>query len=314
MQIANEKPGIVGAGTGEEEEKVSIWYKFVVLLVVVIPFLATIYAITLVWQRYVTALDIAMMLVMYVISGMGITIGFHRLLTHRSFETNKYLRGMFLIMGSMAVEGPAATWASTHIQHHAHSDKEDDPHSPLEGLWHAHIGWMFSDKPANIKKYGAWLLKDEQVMFFSRTFFIWVGLGILIPMLVGAAAYGWEGLWRGLLWGGLVRIFITHHITWSVNSVCHTFGSRMFHTSDRSYNNWIVGLLAFGEGWHNNHHAFPRAAFHGMRWWQVDLSAYVIKLLAKVGLVWNIWQPSPEMQQKRLSTNPAPKGAMTIDE
>jgi stearoyl-CoA desaturase (delta-9 desaturase) len=265
-------------------------YRAAVLGIVVIPFIATLYAIYQLWMTYVTPLDVVLMFSLYVLTGVGITIGFHRLLTHRSFETRPFIRAFFLVLGSMAAEGPAISWASQHIQHHANSDHEDDPHSPVEGLWHSHVGWLFKDKLVDTQKYGAWLLKDPLVVFISKTFLVWVALGLLIPFAIGG--------WSGLLWGGLVRMFITHHVTWSVNSVCHTFGRRMFHTRDRSYNNWVVGLLAFGEGWHNNHHAFPRAAFHGMRWWQVDLSAYIIRGLAAVGLVWNVWQPSRELLEK----------------
>jgi stearoyl-CoA desaturase (delta-9 desaturase) len=284
-------------------------YKFVVLMIVVLPFAATIYAIQRLWMSYVTPLDLGLMFSLYILSGLGITVGYHRLLTHRSFETATPLRALLLVLGSMAVEGPAIHWASMHIQHHAHSDQEGDPHSPLEGLWHAHIGWLFDDGSAQPEVYGAWLLKDRLVGFISKTFLLWVALGLLIPFVIGYIAAGWNGAWSGLLWGGLVRIFITHHITWSVNSVCHTFGSRMFHTKDRSYNNWVVGLLALGEGWHNNHHAFPRAAFHGMRWWQFDLSAYLIRLLAALGLAWNVWNPTREMQEKWSTRRPGAPAA-----
>jgi stearoyl-CoA desaturase (delta-9 desaturase) len=131
------------------------------------------------------------------------------------------------------------------------------------------------------------------VMFMTRTFFVWVALGFVIPYLLGG--------WTGVLWGGLVRIFLTHHVTWSVNSVCHTFGRRMFETSDESKNQWLVGLLAFGEGWHNNHHAFPRSAFHGLRWWQFDLSAYIIRLLEWTGLAWDVWRVPAESLKARLA-------------
>jgi stearoyl-CoA desaturase (delta-9 desaturase) len=182
----------------------------------------------------------------------------------------------------MAVEGPALDWASIHIKHHANTDTEDDPHSPLDGFFHAHIGWFISGFLAEPEVYGTWLRKDRLVMFMSKTFFIWGALGLVIPYLLGG--------WTGVLWGGLVRMFLTHHVTWSVNSVCHTFGRRMFDTGDQSRNQWLVGLLAFGEGWHNNHHAFPRSAFHGLRWWQFDLSAYIIRLLEWTGLAWNVWR------------------------
>ncbi|MEF3273170.1 MAG: acyl-CoA desaturase [Chloroflexus sp.] len=264
--------------------------KFVVLLIVVLPFLGTIYAMVMLWQQYVDWLDVTLMLILYVISGLGITIGFHRMLTHKSFETSRPMKALFLIMGCMALEGDPISWASTHIQHHAHSDDEEDPHSPLEGLWHSHVGWLFTHKH-NIEMYGKWLTKDPTIVWVSKTWYLWAALGILVPTLIAG--------WSGLIWGGLVRIFLTHHITWSVNSICHTFGRRDYNTRDASRNNFIVGLLAFGEGWHNNHHAFPRSAFHGLRWWQIDISAYIIRALEKLGLVWNVYRVKPEDQLKR---------------
>lgn len=267
--------------------------KFVVLLIVLLPFLGAIYAMVMLWQQYVDWLDVTLMLVLYVISGLGITIGFHRMLTHKSFETSRPLKALFLIMGCMALEGDPISWASTHIQHHAHSDDEEDPHSPLEGLWHSHVGWLFTHKN-NIEMYGKWLLKDPTIVWVSKTWYLWAALGILIPTLIAG--------WSGLIWGGLVRIFLTHHITWSVNSICHTFGRRDYNTRDASRNNFIVGLLAFGEGWHNNHHAFPRSAFHGLRWWQIDISAYIIRALEKMGLVWNVYRVKPEDMHKRQAT------------
>jgi stearoyl-CoA desaturase (Delta-9 desaturase) len=264
--------------------------KILVFLGVVVPLLATVYAIVQLWQRYVTWLDIALMLVLYLISGLGITIGYHRMLTHKSFETSKPLKALFLIMGCMAWEGNPITWASTHIKHHAHSDQDDDPHSPLVSLWHAHIGWIFTEV-ADPDTYGSWLRKDPVVVWVDRTWWIWGLLGAVIPFLIGG--------WSGLLWGGLVRIFLTHHITWSVNSVCHTFGRRPYRTQDASRNNWLVGLLAFGEGWHNNHHAFPRSAFHGMEWWQFDLSAWLIRLLEATKLVWQVYRVKPTDKRKR---------------
>jgi stearoyl-CoA desaturase (Delta-9 desaturase) len=264
--------------------------KIGVLAIVVIPLVATIYAIVLLWQRYVGPTDLALLLTFYVLSGLGITVGFHRLLTHKSFETFAPIKGFFLACGCMALEGNPIAWASYHIQHHAHSDQEDDPHSPLEGLWHSHIGWMFLSKPRT-EVYGTWLHKDPVVVFMDRTWLLWAALGFVIPFAIGG--------WSGLLWGGLVRVFLMHHVTWSVNSICHTFGNRMFNTKDASRNNWLVGLLALGEGWHNNHHAFPRAAFHGMRWWQVDISAYLIRTLEATRLAWKVYRVKPEDEFKR---------------
>ncbi len=267
--------------------------KIVMLVVVVLPFLATLFAIVLLWQRAVNWTDIVLLIAFNVIGGLGVTIGYHRMLTHRSFQPHPVVKLIFLAFGSMAVEGPAMEWAATHIKHHAHSDREGDPHSPVEGFWHAHMGWMFKTTDADPNVYCRNLARDPMIVFMSSTFFLWVLLSLAIPFAIGG--------WTGLLWGGLVRIFFTHHITWSVNSVCHTFGNREFETKDQSRNEWIVGLLAFGEGWHNNHHAFPRSAFHGLHWWQFDLSGYVIWTLERVGLVRDVYRVSPTIRNRHTS-------------
>lgn len=267
------------------------FYKAMVLIVVVGPLVATVFAIMQLWQRAIHPLDIVLLLSMYAITAMGVTIGFHRMLTHRSFRPHPIIKFLFLVLGSMSLEGPAVQWAATHTRHHALADREGDPHSPVEGFFHAHIGWMFKDREADPEVYARHLLADPVVMFVSRTFFVWVGLSLLLPFLLGG--------WSGLLWGGLVRLCLTHHVTWSVNSVCHTFGKREFETNDKSRNEWLVGLLAFGEGWHNNHHAFPRSAFHGMHWWQVDFSSYIIWTLERVGLVKEVYRVTPAMRARR---------------
>jgi stearoyl-CoA desaturase (delta-9 desaturase) len=269
--------------------------KIVMLVVVVLPFLATLFAIWLLWQRAVNWTDIALLLAFNVLAGLGVTVGYHRMLTHRSFRPHPVVKFIFLVLGSMAVEGPALEWAATHIKHHAHSDREGDPHSPVEGFWHAHMGWMFNRSFADPNVYCRNLVKDPIVVFVSRTFILWVILSLAIPFAIGG--------WTGLLWGGLVRIFFTHHITWSVNSVCHTFGKREFETRDQSRNEWIVGLLGLGEGWHNNHHAFPRSAFHGLHWWQFDLSGYVIWTLERIGLVRDVYRVTPAMRARYASKN-----------
>jgi len=264
--------------------------KIVMLVVVIVPFLATLFAIWLLWDRAVNWTDLALLVAFNVIGGLGVTVGFHRMLTHRSFHPHPVVKSILLAFGSMAVEGPALEWAATHIKHHAHSDRDGDPHSPVEGFWHAHMGWMFNRSPADPNVYCRNLVKDPIVVFVSRTFILWVVLSLVIPFAVGG--------WTGLLLGGLVRIFLTHHITWSVNSVCHTFGKREFETRDQSRNEWIVGLLGFGEGWHNNHHAFPRSAFHGLHWWQFDLSGYVIWTLERMNLVSDVYRVSPAMRAR----------------
>jgi stearoyl-CoA desaturase (Delta-9 desaturase) len=264
--------------------------KIVMLVVVIVPFLATLFAIWLLWDRAVNWTDLALLVAFNVICGLGVAVGFHRMLTHRSFQSHPVVKFILLAFGSMAVEGPALEWAATHIKHHAHSDRDGDPHSPVEGFWHAHMGWMFNRSPADPNVYCRNLVKDPIVVFISRTFILWVVLSLVIPFAIGG--------WTGLLWGGLVRIFLTHHITWSVNSVCHTFGKREFETRDRSRNEWIVGLLGFGEGWHNNHHAFPRSAFHGLHWWQFDLSGYVIWTLERMNLISDVYRVSPAMRAR----------------
>ena len=262
-----------------------------VLVVVVAPFLATIVAIVQLWQWLVTWQDLALLIGMYLPISLGVTAGFHRMLTHRSFRAHPVVRATLLILGSMAVEGAAITWAANHLKHHALADKEGDPHSPVDGLFHAHLGWLLTTDDADPKVYCRHLLRDPVVVFVDRTFLLWVALSLLIPFAIGG--------WTGLLWGGLVRMFYVHHVTWSVNSVCHTFGRRSFETSDRSRNQWTVGLLALGEGWHNNHHAFPRSAVHGLDRWQFDASAWLIAGLERLRLVREVQRIAPEVIARR---------------
>lgn len=281
-------------------------YKAAVLIVVIVPLLATLLALKFLWDRAVNWSDLTLLVVMYSLIALGVTVGYHRMLTHRSFRPNAVVKFIFLVLGSMSFEGPAIQWAATHVKHHAESDKEGDPHSPVEGFFHAHVGWMFQNREADPNIYARQLLQDNMVMFVSRTFLLWAILSLLIPFAIG----GWSGLmmgdwsvflWgslRGLLWGGLVRMFLNHHVTWCVNSVCHTFGKREFKTTDRSHNEWVVGLLAFGEGWHNNHHAFPRSAFHGLHWWQFDLSGYLIWTLERVGLVRDVYRIPAKLRER----------------
>lgn len=264
--------------------------KLIVLAVVIIPFLATILAIVLLWKRAVHGSDLVLLVTLYTLVVLGVTVGYHRMLTHRSFRPHPVVKCILLILGSMSLEGSALEWAATHIKHHAHADRPGDPHSPLEGFFHAHFGWLLHDHDADPHVYCRNLVADPVVVFVSRTFLLWVVLSFVIPFAIGG--------WTGLLWGGLVRVFLTHHVTWSVNSVCHLFGKREFETNDQSRNEWIVGLLAFGEGWHNNHHAFPRSAFHGLHWWQFDLSGYLIRLLERLSLVHDVYRIPPSSRAR----------------
>ncbi len=256
-----------------------------VLVVVLVPFLATAFAVVQLWERAVSGRDLALLVGLYVPISLGVTAGFHRMLTHRSFRAHPVARGVILALGSMAVEGAAIGWAANHLKHHALADKEGDPHSPLDGLLHAHLGWLFATTRADPEVYCRHLLNDPVVRLVDRTFALWVVLSLLVPFALGG--------WTGLLWGGLVRMFFVHHITWSVNSVCHTFGTRAFATTDRSRNQWLVGLLGLGEGWHNNHHAFPRSAVHGLDRWQLDVSAWLIAALEALRLASDVQRIAP---------------------
>ncbi len=279
---------------------------------VVIPFLATLAAVVLLWNKVVSATDLVIAAVMYLATAVGITVGFHRLLTHRSFQTSKPLEYTFAVLGSMAVQGPVISWVADHRKHHAHTDSEGDPHSPhighqgglrgvAAGLWHAHAGWLMSTQGrADWKRYAADLSEDRGMRLIARQFVPLVLLTLLLPALAGYVASGTlAGAATGLLWGGLVRIFFVHHVTWSVNSVCHYFGTRRFLTEDRSTNVFWLALPSLGESWHHNHHAFPRSAVHGLRRWEIDPSALIIGALERLGLAWNVVRISPERQAQR---------------
>jgi stearoyl-CoA desaturase (delta-9 desaturase) len=271
-------------------------YKAVLVVWAVGPLVGTVWAMVELWQDWLSWTDVTLFVVLYLATGMGITLGFHRLLTHRSFETPAPVRALFLILGCMANQGRPVDWAANHLKHHAFSDEDGDPHSPLEGFFHAHLGWFFKAPPADRVRYTGSLLKDPLIMFIDRTTIVWLALGLVIPYLIGG--------WSGLLWGGAVRMAFVSHATFAVNSICHTFGARPFATSDESRNNWIIAMLTFGEGWHNNHHAFPAMAYHGMGWRQFDPTAVMIKFLKVLGLARNIKQPRPELVERRLAPKP----------
>jgi stearoyl-CoA desaturase (delta-9 desaturase) len=279
---------------------------------VVVPFAATIAAVVLFWNSLVSPADLVIAAVMYLLTAAGITVGFHRLLTHRSFQTSKPLEYTFAILGTMAVQGPVISWVADHRKHHAHTDEEGDPHSPhvghdggvrgvFAGLWHAHTGWLMSTQGrADWKRYAPDLYEDRGMRTISRRFVLLIGVSLAIPALAGYIVSGTLlGALTGLLWGGLVRIFFVHHVTWSVNSVCHFLGSRRFETDDRSTNVFWLALPSLGESWHHNHHAFPRSAVHGLKKWEPDPSAFIITVLEKLGLARNVVRISPERQAER---------------
>jgi len=286
--------------------------KYANLGAVVIPFIATIAAIVLLWNSLVTPADLVIAAVMYMLTAIGVTVGFHRQLTHRSFQTSKPLEYTFAVLGSMAVQGPVIAWVADHRKHHAHTDEAGDPHSPhvsedghhqgvLRGLWHAHSGWLMSNQGrADWKKYARDLYEDDGMRTINRRFPLLVLLTLAVPALAGFLISGTAlGALTGLLWGGLVRIFFVHHVTWSVNSVCHFLGSRRFDTDDHSTNVFWLALPSLGESWHHNHHAFPRSAVHGLGRWEPDPSALIITGMEKLGLARNVVRISPERQAER---------------
>ncbi|MEJ7788616.1 MAG: acyl-CoA desaturase, partial [Thermoleophilaceae bacterium] len=277
---------------------------------VLVPFLAFLAAVPLLWNDLIGPSDLAILAGLYLASAFGITIGYHRMLTHRAFETYRPVKYLFAILGSMAVQGPVIGWVADHRKHHAHTDEEGDPHSPhvghgsgLRGLYHAHMGWLFeTNGVADSKRYARDLLEDRGMRFISRNFLLWVALGLAIPFGLGYAFTGTlSGALTALLWGGLVRIFFLHHVTWSINSICHFVGERRFETDDKSTNVFWLALPSLGEAWHHNHHAFPRAAQQGLRWWEIDISALVIRAMRRLRLAWNVVLISPERQRERLA-------------
>jgi stearoyl-CoA desaturase (Delta-9 desaturase) len=289
--------------------------KIVNLGAVVVPFLATLAAIVLLWNSLVSGTDLAIAAAMYLLTAVGITVGYHRLLTHRSFQTSKPLEYLFAIFGSMAVQGPVISWVADHRKHHAHTDEEGDPHSPhvghgdgiggvLAGLWHAHTGWLLSTQGrADWKKYAPDLYEDRGMRTISRRFPLLVLATLALPALAGYLLTGTLlGAFTAFLWGGLVRIFFVHHVTWSVNSVCHFLGSRRFETDDHSTNVFWLSLPSLGESWHHNHHAFPRSAVHGLKRWEPDPSGLIITAMEKLGLARNVIRISPERQAERASS------------
>jgi stearoyl-CoA desaturase (Delta-9 desaturase) len=282
------------------------------LTAAVLPFAAFIAAIVLFWNSLVGLSDLVIFGVMYFVTAMGITVGYHRMLTHRAFDAPKPIRYTLAILGSMAVQGSVIDWVADHRKHHAFTDEEGDPHSPhghgggfqgaLKGLWHAHMGWLFETQGAAEKRrYAKDLLDDPGLRKISRKFPWLVLAGLAIPAVLGFVLTGGSlmGALTGYLWGGLVRVFMVHHVTWSINSVCHYFGRRRFDIEDHSTNVFWLALPSLGESWHHNHHAFPRSARHGLRWWEIDISGLIIRGMEKVGWARNVVTVEPERQRSK---------------
>jgi stearoyl-CoA desaturase (delta-9 desaturase) len=277
-----------------------------------LPFIALGIVCWQVWSDLLRWSDVAVFLIMYVLTGLGVTVGFHRHLTHRSFKAKRWLRGLLAILGSVAIEGPVISWVADHRKHHTYSDQEGDPHSPhvghggglrgaLKGLGHAHVGWLFIHTHRGARKrYARDLIEDPLISFVDRTFLVWVFAGFLAAFGLGFAIGGTlDAALTGLLWGAGVRMLVVHHVTYSINSLCHFFGRQRFPTDDESRNLFWLALPTFGESWHNNHHAFPTSAEHGLKRWEIDPSALVIRGLERLGLVWDVVRIDPERQARK---------------
>ena len=290
-------------------------HKLANLIGVGVPPAALLAAIVLLWHRAVGPLELGVMAVLYVLTALGVTLGYHRMFTHRALDGSRPLRAILAVLGSMALEGSVITWVADHRKHHAFTDQEGDPHSPhlsgpgflgaIRGLWHAHVGWLFETVgQAERERFAPDLMKDHMIRVIDRLFLLWAALGLAVPFAIGWLIGGSLGVaLTTLLWAGLVRVLLLHHVTWSINSVCHFFGRRRFAIDDESRNVFWLAPFSMGEAWHHNHHAFPTSAFHGLRFWErvSDPTGLLITLLERVGLVWNVVRISPERQAAKLA-------------
>ena len=289
---------------------------------VVVPFVAFVVAVVLAWNSWVDAADLALLVALYLPVGFGVTLGYHRLLTHRAFQTKPWVAYTLATLGTMSVQGPVISWVADHRKHHAHTDVEGDPHSPhvghgagisgaFKGLLFAHVGWLISEQGrAQRSRYAKDLLEDKGMRWISRHFVAIIVAGLAIPTVLGFVIHGftWQGALRGLIWAGFVRVFFLHHVTWSINSVCHFFGTRRFDTEDESRNVFWLALPSLGEAWHHNHHAFPRSATHGFRRLELDPTGWLVRGMQRMGLIWNVVEITPERQQERLAGSAAGAG------
>lgn len=273
---------------------------------ILIPTLVTGVAIALLPFASLHWTAILSCLSLYIFTTLGITVGYHRFFSHASFKTYPLIQVMLVIFGSMAAQGHMMHWVCNHRRHHQYTDQSGDPHSPhitikgktlrpFNGFFYAHMGWLLEGEFPNVL-YAKDLLKNPLLVQVNRLYLLWVLLGFVIPAVFGGCVTGsWLGVWQGMLWGGFVRIFLVHHAIWSINSINHLYGNRPFKTSEKSTNNLWVALINLGEGWHNNHHAFPNSAVHGFSRWQIDMSAWLIRTLEFLSLAWDIKTPTPEM-------------------
>lgn len=293
------------------------WEQVALTIFIAAPIVALAITVPLTWGHIIGWHDMVIAAAFYAISGHGITVGFHRYFTHGAFKARRPLRIALAIAGSLAIEGPVTRWVADHRRHHAYSDQEGDPHSPwryghglanlAKGLWHAHIGWLFDVEQTNQKRFAPDLLADKDIARVNRLFPLWVAVSLLSPALIGGLwSMSWHGALTACIWGSVVRIGFLHHITWSINSICHAVGSQPFTSRDQSRNVWPLAFLSMGESWHNLHHAEPTAARHGVDPWQYDSSGDLIKAFEKLGWATDVrWSSPQRIAAKRATADAA---------
>ncbi|RZS34455.1 stearoyl-CoA desaturase (delta-9 desaturase) [Herbihabitans rhizosphaerae] len=276
---------------------------------VIIPLLALITAVPFAWGWGLGWTDIALGAGFFVMSGLGVTVGYHRLFTHGSFKPKRWLKIVLALSGNLAVQGTVTDWVADHRRHHAFSDREGDPHSPwlfgtspwalAKGFGHAHMGWLFDRSKTNVERFAPDLLADKDIQAVDKHFVLWTATTVLAPgVLGGLITWSWWGALTGFFWAGLVRIALLHHVTWSVNSICHMMGERPFKSRDKAANFWPLAILSFGESWHNSHHADPTCARHGVLRGQLDISARLIWIFEKFGWATDVRWPTPQRLAK----------------
>lgn len=292
-------------GTGEQ---------ILLYIFVLVPLLALFAAVPLAWQGgWLSWTDVILTAVFYVVGVLGITVGYHRHFTHGSFKAKQPLRVALAIAGSTAIQGSVIQWVADHRRHHAYSDRDGDPHSPwrfgktagalARGLWWAHMGWLFDPEKTNRERFTPDLLKDKHLRFVSNTFGLWAAVSLLLPAVLGGLiSQSWHGALTAFFWAGLVRVGLLHHVTWSINSICHAVGERPFTSRDMSSNFWPLAILSMGEAWHNLHHADPTSARHGVMKGQIDISARLIWIFEKLGWAYNVKWPSQERIAAKLAS------------
>lgn len=285
------------------------------LLFDILPIVGTVAALAFLFVHPLGLTELVLFFSLWLLTGLGITVGYHRLFTHRTFKAKQSVITALVILGSMAGQGGVVSWVALHRRHHECSDRDGDPHSPnlygsgvkgrLRGLMHSHFLWMRRHEYPNVVHYAPDLIKNRALVRVARHYYYWVALGLILPAVIGGVVYqSWTGVISGLLWGGLVRMFVLEHIVWAINSFLHMFGTRPYASRENSRNGGVFALVTLGESWHNNHHAFPESASFGLDWYRLDPGYWLIRLLAACGLVWDVGLPSDERKAaKRIPDN-----------